>query len=155
MQFITGVDFFLLQFTVEWARRRIKHVKFKTNICKNTYVHKSCHPIYCLCVLNTAGQSMTPFIFKYISGTSLKTIYSIFILFSMLLHFLHLDNELAEEVVSSLCWETSSIQGRKVLVQGLTNRRSITDLNNCVSASKKAEPPKSLSFYTSRQNNQS
>lgn len=46
---------------------------------------------------------MTPFIFKYISGTSLKTIYSIFILFSMLLHFLHLDNELAEEVVSSLC----------------------------------------------------
>lgn len=40
---------------------------------------------------------MTPFIFKYMSGISLKTIYSIFILFSMLLYFLHLDNGLPEE----------------------------------------------------------
>lgn len=35
---------------------------------------------------------MTPFIFKYISGIGLETIYSIFILFNMLLYFLYLDN---------------------------------------------------------------
>lgn len=37
---------------------------------------------------------MTPNIFKYVSGIRLKTIYNTFILFSMLLYFLHVDNGL-------------------------------------------------------------
>lgn len=40
---------------------------------------------------------MTPFISNYTSGISLKTLYSILILFGLPLYFLHLDNGLPEE----------------------------------------------------------